>query len=402
MKPNYPGRFALLVLAALLPAACGPKQETPPSAPPVVLVVSATTADVPLFTEAIATLDGSTNTQIHSQVSGYLTKQAYTEGSVVKAGDLLFEIDPKPFQADLDKALATLANNQAQEKRTQQDLARYAALVKSGAVSQQEYQTELQNNISAQANVNAAQASVNTAQINLGYTKITSPIEGVAGRALPNLGDLINPNTVMTTVSTVDPIQADFTLPEQFYLDHADRIAKVSAMPMQDRPESIQLILADGSDYPLKGRFYYVNRQVQTSTGAIQAYALFPNPNRLLRPGQYTKVRGVTQQIDNAMLIPQRCVTQLLNLNQVYVVKPDNTVEVRNVTLGDVAGSNWIVTSGLQAGERVVVEGIQKCQEGMPVDPQPYVAPAEDQPATNAPAAAPPTNAPAGAAPTNS
>ena len=384
-------RLLLFLLALTLPA-CGPKQEASSPAPPAVLVITATTADVPIFNEAIATLDGSTNTQIHSQVSGYLIKQAYTEGSVVKAGDLLFEIDPKPFQADLDKALATFANNQAQEKRTQQNLARYATLVKTGAVSQQEYQTELQNNLSAQANVNAAQASVNTAQINLGYTKITSPIEGVAGRAIPNIGDLINPNATMTTVSTVNPIQADFTLPEQFYLDHADQISRVAAVPMQDRPESLQLILADGSIYPLKGRFYYINRQVQTSTGAIQAYALFPNPDRILKPGQYTKVRAVTQNITNAVLIPQRCVTQLLNLNQVFVVKPDNTAEVRNVTLGDVAGSNWIVTAGLQEGDRVVVEGIQKCREGMPVDPQPYVTPAEDQPATNAPAAWPPAN----------
>jgi membrane fusion protein (multidrug efflux system) len=402
MKPIYPSRWLLPVFALLILPACGPKHEAAPAAPPVVLVISATTADVPVFSEAIATLDGSTNTQIHSQVSGYLIKQAYAEGSVVKPGDLLFEIDPKPFQADLDKAMASLANMQAQQKRTQQNLDRYAALVKSGAVSQQEYQTELQNNLSSQADVNSAQASVTTAQINLGYTKITSPIVGVAGHANVQVGDLINPNQTMTTVSTVDPIQADFTLPEQFYLNNAERIARVSAMPMQDRPESIQLILADGSAYPLKGRFYYINRQVQTSTGAIQAYALFPNPNRILRPGQYTKVRAVTQQITNAVLIPQRCVTQLQGINQVMVVRPDNTIEVRNVTLGDTAGSNWIVTSGLKEGERVVVEGLQKCQEGMPVTPQPYKDPATDQPETNAPAASPPTNAPAEAAPTNS
>ncbi len=164
-------------------------------------------------------------------------------------------------------------------------------------------------------------------------------------------------------------------------------------MPMQDRPESIQLILADGSLYPHKGRFYYINRQVQTSTGAIQAYALFPNPDRILRPGQYAKVRAVTQQIDGAVLIPQRCVMQLLNINQVLVVKPDNTIEVRNVTLGDVAGSNWIVTSGLKEGDRVVVEGLQKCREGMTVDPEPYQAPAgADQPAADAPPPRPPSN----------
>ena len=363
MKRIYlPLLLPLVSLQALLLAGCSKPPEAAPAAPPEVLVMDAQEADVPIFTEAIATLDGSTNTQIHAQVTGYLLKQAYQEGSVVKAGDLLFEIDPKPFQANLDKAQATLANKQAQELRTKQDLDRYAALVKSGAVSQQEYQTELQNSLSAQADVDAAQASVTSAQINLGYTTISAPITGVVGKAIPGVGDLLNPSITLTTISTVNPIQADFTLPEQFYLDNADRIAKVAAVPMADRPESIELLLADGTPYPQKGRFFYVNRQIQTSTGAITAYALFPNPDRVLRPGQYARVRGVTQNITDAVLIPQRCVTQLQGINQVMVIKADNTAEVRNVTLGDAAGSSWIVTAGLKAGERVVVEGIQKCQ----------------------------------------
>ena len=395
MKPIYLRGLPLLMAVVALPA-CGPKQQAQPPASPLVLVTPATSTDVPITSEAIATLDGSTNTQIHSQVTGYLVKQAYSEGSVVQPGDLLFQIDPKPFQADLDKAMASLANSQAQQKRTQQDLDRYATLVKSGAVSQQEYQTELQNNLSSQANVEAAQASVATAQINLGYTKITSPIVGVAGHANVYVGDLISPDKLMTTVSTVNPIQADFTIPEQFYLDHADQLARIASVPLEDRPENIQLILADGGVYPYKGRFYYVNRQVQTSTGAIQAFALFPNPDRILRPGQYAKVRAVTRQIDNAVLIPQRAVTQLLNVNQVFVVQPDNTVVVRNVELGDTAGTNWIITSGLKEGDSVVVEGIQKCQEGLTVTPQPFEAsPASDQPPTNAPPLLPPPNAPA-------
>jgi membrane fusion protein (multidrug efflux system) len=392
MNGIYPRVVFLSFITAVLLTGCGKKEEVAPSAPPVVLVVEATQEDVPIFSEAIATLDGYVNTQIHSQVSGYLIKQAYQEGSVVNPGDLLFQIDPKPFQADLDKAAADLVNKQAQLLRTKQDLDRYALLVKSGAVSQQEYQGEVQNNLSAQANVDAAQAAVTTAQINLGYTKITSPITGVAGRAIPGVGDLISPSATLTTVSTVDPIQAEFTLPEQFYLNNADKIAKVSAVPQQDRPESIELILADGTPYPKKGRFYYVNRQIQTSTGAITAYALFPNPDRVLRPGQYAKVRAVTQRLNDAVLIPQSCVNQLQGINQVFVVKPDNTVEVRNVTTGDTAGSYWIITSGLKTGERVVVQGIQKCQEGLLVTPQPYVEPAPDPPSTNAPAADAPSN----------
>ena len=249
----------------------------------------------------------------------------------------------------------------------------------------------MQNNLSAQADVNAAQASVDTAKINLGYTEITSPIEGVAGKANPGIGDLISPSITLTTISTVDPIQADFTLPEQFYLNNAERIAKVSAMPLQDRPESIELILADGSVYPKKGRFSYVNRQIQTATGAITAYALFPNPDSVLRPGQYAKVRAITKNISDAVLIPQRCVTQLQGLNQVMVVKPDHTVEVRNVTTGDVAGKLWIITSGLKAGEKVIVEGIQKAQEGSLVTPEPYKPNAEEAPPTSPPAAAEPS-----------
>ena len=402
MKRIYQSPFLLSLGVSLLLAGCGKKEEAAPPPPPVVLVTDATQADVPIFTEAIATLDGYKNTQIHSQVSGYLIKQAYQEGSVVKAGDLLFQIDPKPFQADLDKAQATLANKQAQYLRTKQDLDRYATLVKSGAVSQQEYQTELQNNLSAQADVNAAQASVDTAKINLGYTQIFAPIEGVAGKAIPSLGDLINSSMTLTTISTVDPIQADFTLPEQFYLDHADRVSKLSAVPMQDRPENLQLVLADGSNYPLKGKFYYVNRQIQTSTGAITAYALFPNPDRVLRPGQYAKVRGITQKISDAVLVPQRCVTQLQGINQVMVVKPDNTVEVRNVTPGDTAGSYWIINAGLKAGEKVIVEGIQKVQDGTLVTPQPYVAPPDQTPPpAMPPGVTPSTNTPPVNTPTN-
>ena len=385
MNGIYPRVVILTFITALLLTGCGKKEEAAPPPPPVVLVMEAPEADVPIFTEAIGTLDGYVNAQIHAQVSGYLLQQAYQEGSVVKPGDLLFQIDPKPFQADLDKAKAALANAQAQELRTKQDLDRYAARVKTGAVSQQEYQTQVQNNLSAQADVDSAKASLTTAQINLGYTKITSPIEGVAGRAIPGVGDLISPSTTLTTVSTVDPIQADFTLPEQFYLDNADRIAHASELPMKDRPDSIEMVLADGTVYPRKGKFYYVNRQIQTSTGAITAYALFPNPDRVLRPGQYVRVRGITQHINNAVLIPQRCVTQLQGISQVMVVKPDNTVEVRNVTTGDLAGSDWIITSGLKAGEKVIVEGLQKVQEGTLVTPQAYVAPAPYLPTTNAP-----------------
>jgi len=388
MKRPHANLFAGILISILILAGCTKKEEPAAPTPPVVLVTTAEQADVPIFSEAVATLEGSTNSQIYAQISGYLLRRNYNEGTQVKKGDLLFEIDPKPFQANLDKATATLQNNQSQLTRTQQDLARYAALVKSGAVSQQEYQNEVQTVQSAQANVDAAQASVTSAQIELSYTKVTAPITGIAGKAMVQAGDLISPSLQLTTISALDPIEAAFTVTEQFYLDNTDRINRVMQIPQNDRPESIELLFGDGTPYPKKGRFEYVNRQVQTSTGAISVYALFPNPDNVLRPGMYAKVRGITQRITNAVLIPQRCVSELQGIDQVVVIKPDNTAEIRNVVTGDQVGPLWIITSGLRAGESVVVEGIQKCQAGSPVTPEPYV-PDTPTSATNAAPAAP-------------
>ena len=371
---------ALLFLTAALLAGCAKPVAPAPAGPPEVLVTEAIKDNVPVFKDAIATLEGSINTQIHSQVSGYLLKQDYTEGSQVQKGDLMFDIDPKPFQANLDKAQADLQNKQAALLRSQQDLTRYAALVKQGAVSQQEYQNEVQTVQGAQANVDASQATVVAAQIELGYTKITAPITGIAGRAIPGIGDLISPSTNLTTISALDPIKAMFTVPEQFYLNHADKLAELALVPLDKRPERMELIMPDGSIYPRKGRFYYVDRQIQSSTGAITMYGLFPNPDNILRPGQYAKVRAVTDDIAGAVLIPQRAVNELQGTNQVAVVTPGNVIELRNVTLGDKVGPLCIVTSGLNAGEHVVVEGIQKCQPGLVVTPEPYVPSASSEP----------------------
>jgi len=340
MKRIYPG-VVILIFVAMVLAGCGKKQEVAPSASPVVLVTEATRADVPVFSEAIATLDGSTNTLIRSQVSGYLIKQVYQEGSVVKPGDLLFEIDTKPVHAETDKARANPS-----------------------------------------APPNAANASATAAKIDPGYVRITSPIAGVAGRAISGAGDWISPGMTLTTVSTVDPIAASFALPEKFYLDNPEQMAQAS----------FELVQVDGTAYPQKGKFDHVERQSRTSTGMITAYALFPNPDRVLRPGQFAKIRGVAQRVNDAVSVPQRAVNELQGLNQVMVVKPDNTIEIRNVTTGSRAGSRWTITSGLKVGERVVVEGGEKCREGSPVTPQPYVAPPEEPPPTNAPASSAPSN----------
>jgi multidrug efflux pump subunit AcrA (membrane-fusion protein) len=322
MKGIYPRVAVLTFTAALSLAGCGRREAAAPSAPPVVLVTEATEADAPVFTEAIATLDGSAHTPIHSQVSGYLIRQAYREGSAVKPGDLLFEIDPRPFHPD---------SNQAKDDAEAAKL----PTAKNGA--------------------------------NAGLVRVTSPEAGIAGRALPGEGDWIARGMTLTTVSTVDPMAAAFAVTGKFYLDHPEQLAATS----------FELVRSDGTPYPQKGKFDHLERPAPTSTGAITAYALFPNPDRALRPGQYAKVRGVTRRIGGAVLIPQRSVTQAQGIDQVRVVKPDNTVEVRNVTTGGLAGSLWIITSGLKPGERVVVEGTRKCQPGATVTPEPYAAPAE-------------------------
>jgi membrane fusion protein (multidrug efflux system) len=343
---------AFILLTTLALAGCGKQEQAhappppPPTStttpPPVVLVTEATEANVPDLGETIATLEGSTSTPIRAQVTGYLIKQDYSEGAVVKPGDLLFQIDPRPFQAALDKASADLAT--------------------------------------AQGNLAAAQAAVAEAQANLAHTRITSPVEGIAGKAQPGVGDLISPGTELTTVSTVDPILAGFNVTEPFYLNHAGLIAKMSALPLADRPDNIELVLDGGTVYPIKGKFSYcVVTSAGTSARSIGIYALFPNPDHVLRPGQYARVRVEWQDI-GAVSIPQRAVNQMQSLNQVDVIKPDNTVEVRNVTLGDRDGSNLIVTDGLKPGERVVVEGIQKCQAGATVKPQPWAPDTPDVP----------------------
>jgi len=310
-------------LLAALPVACGPKPSTGLVPAPIVFVAEATSADIPIFGETVATLDGSTNTAVRSQVSGYLVKQVYQEGSLVKVGEPLFQIDPRPFHTDLDKA----------------------------------------------------QDDVNGAKSDSGYTQITSTTTGVAGRAIPGPGDWIVPGMTLTIVSTIDPIQVEFILSRQFYLENAERIAEVMAVPIQDRSQSLELMLADGTIYPTKGKLDDVDRQAPASAGAITARAQFPNPDGILRPGQYVKIRGVAEKPTGAVSVPQQAVIASAGNTKVMVVGLGNTIEIRNVTTKNRAGAFWIISSGLKAGERVVVEGSQQCQPGSEVAPQPYVAP---------------------------
>jgi membrane fusion protein (multidrug efflux system) len=349
--------------------ALGCKKKTPPPAPPEVEVFTVVATNVPIFEEWIGTLDGFVNAQIRAQVTGYLLHQNYAEGSAVKKGDLLFEIDPRPFQAALDQTKAKLAQDQAQSGKAALDVKRYAPLAKEQAISQEELDNAVQANIGAKAQVKADQAAVENAQLNLGFTKITSPIDGLAGTALAQIGDLVGQSgNVLTTVSTLNPIKVYFQVSEQSYRNFWHRFIDETNVA-EDLP--LQLIFSDGSVYPQRGKFFYADRQVNPNTGTLQIFGLFSNANYFLRPGQYGRVRAQTQTKTNALLVPQRAVAELQGTYQVAIVGETNAVHIQPVKVGEQVGANWIIESGLHVGDRVVVEGTQKAKEGTVVNPQP-------------------------------
>jgi RND family efflux transporter MFP subunit len=360
--------IGFVILAALLAVGC--KKKSSPPAPPEVQFITATPTNVPIFEEWIGTLDGLVNAQIRAQVTGYLLTQDYTEGSEVKKGDVLFQIDPRPFQAVLDQTKSRLAQDQAQFDKTQLDVKRYAPLAKEQAVSQQELDDAVQGNLAAQAQVKADDATIESAQLNLSFTKITSPIDGLAGTALAQIGDLVGQSgSVLTTVSTLNPIKVYFQANEQSYLNFW---RKLVGAQNTNEDFSLQLILGDGSVFPEKGKFLYADRQIDPNTGTLQIVGIFPNPNFILRPGQYGRVRAQTQIRTNVFLLPQRAVTELQGTYQVAIIGETNAVHLQSVKVGDQIGSSWIIENGLQAGERVVVEGIQKAKDGVVVNPKPF------------------------------
>jgi len=371
-------------------AGCSAPRPHPQPPPPLVKVVHVEQHDVPIYGEWIGTLDGMVNAEIKAQVSGYLLSQHYTEGSVVRKGQLLFALDPRPFQAALDQARGQLAQANAQklqaeanQGKTQLDVNRYTPLAKARAITEQDLDNAVQANLAAKALVEAAtaaivtaNAAVETAQLNLGFTNIRSPIDGIAGLALTQVGSLVNAgSTSLTTVSTVDPIKAYFTATEQEYLRYVRMNPIESEREAHTRELALELVLADGTTYSQKGRFYVADREVNPQTGAIRLAGLFPNPGNILRPGQYGRVRAVTEIRSNALLVPQRAVTELQGRYQVAIVDSANMVSIRPVTVGDRTGSMWIIESGLKPAERVVVEGIQQIRPNQVVNPQPFVAP---------------------------
>ena len=363
---------------ALLLSGCRSGTAAAPAAPPQVSVITVEPERVALSSEWIATLDGYVNAQIRPQVSGYLVKRDYEEGAVVRRGQVLFEIDPRPLEAALAQARAQLGEAQAQLGKTERDLARDRPLAGQRAIAQSQLDNDVQANLAAQASVKSAEAAVQTAQLNVGFTKVTSLIDGVAAIATAQIGDLVGPSTLLTTVSQINPIKAYFPLSEQEYLQMAARIngvrGKGTDAPWQAR-SGITLVLADGSVYPHQGSFVAADREIDPKTGTIRISAVFPNPDRTLRPGQYGRVRAETRVVPDALLVPQRAVIELQGTFQVRVVGPDNIITTRSVMPGERVGSRWIVESGLRQGDRVVVESAQ-VRDGSVVNPQPYSAPA--------------------------
>ncbi len=329
--------------------------------------------DVPIYAEGIGTTAGQVDAQIRAKVQGYLLSRHYTEGAFVKTGDLLFKIDPRSYQASFDQMKGELARAEAAYKKTQLDVARDTPLAKQGAVSQKELDDSVQANEANKASVFSARANLDKAKLSLDWSNITSPVDGVAGIANAQIGDLIMENTVMTTVSQVDPIKVLFPISEKLYLRFAERIQQGAANPNADWPNRplLELILADGSVYPHRGQAALPDRQIDVKTGTITIVSYFPNPGNILRPGQYAKVRAVLETHLNALLVPQRAVDELQGTYRVAVVGGDNRVTVRPVKPGPRVGRHWVITEGLNPGERVVVEGLQKIKNGLLVAPKP-------------------------------
>ena len=363
----------LLLLSAIGQMGCQEeKKAVAPPPPPVVEVAEVVQKDVPIYQEWVASMDGLVNATILAQVQGYLIKQNYKEGDFVRKGTLLFEIDPRPFQATLDEARAAQAKQQAILQTAQANLKRILPLAAANAVSQRDKDNAVGQVQSAEAQVLAAQAQVRRAELDLGFTRITSPIDGIAGAARAQIGDLVGTPQAreLTTVSTVDPIKVYVPISEREYLQAVEKSRK----QRQDDAEkaSFELILADGSTWPQKGSFSFADRQVDPQTGTIKVAILFPNAENLLRPGQYARVRALMKTEKGALLVPQRAVGELQGSYQVAVVEADNTVRIRNVTVGERFGNLWVIREGLKPGERVVAEGTQKVGNGVQVTPKPY------------------------------
>jgi membrane fusion protein, multidrug efflux system len=376
---------ACLALGIFGLAGCDRKAPAPPPAGPVpVSVVTVKAEDVAITSEWVGTLDGFVNAQIQPQVSGYLVRQNYREGSSVSKGDVLFQIDPRPFQATLDQALGQLGQAKGQLGQAQAqfglakiNLNRDTPLAEQHAIAQSQLDNDKQQAIQAEASVKAAeaaiasaQANVESARLNLGFTQVRSLISGIAGQATAQVGNLVSPQSVLTSVSQMDPIKVYFSLSDSEYLALIGRARKGKGDLLKDAMAiPLSLRLANGDIFPQKGHIAFIDRQMNQQTGAIRIAATFPNPGNVLRPGQFGRVSADTEVRHNVLLVPQVGVQDMQGVKQVFVAGDDNKVHVLNVTLGSESGTSWIVTGGLPSGSRVIVDNVQKLQEGVPVAP---------------------------------
>ena len=370
--------FGVFLLATAGQAGCGHPQAAPVPRPPEVEVASVVQKDVPISSEWIATLNGYVNAQIQPQVTGYLIKQDYREGSLVRQGDVLFEIDPRPFQAVLDQAQAQLAQAKAQLATAMLNVKRDIPEAEAHAIAQSQLDNDTNAELAGKATVQADQASIEQAELNLGFTKVRSLIDGIAGIDQVQVGNLVGPATVLTGVSQVDPIKVYFPISGAEYLQIAKRLSPGTVnLLSRASPIPLELILSNGSVYGYKGRVLFADRQVDPQTGTIQIVGAFPNPGNILRPGQTGRVRAVAALRRGAALVPQRAVTELQGSYQVAVVGADNKISIRTVEVGERSGTMWIINQGLKPGERIVAEGTGRVRDGMVVTPKPYTPSAE-------------------------
>ena len=364
----WPARRHLITLASLFAVAltgCSKKEATAAAAPPEVEVAGVIQQDVPLYTEYISTLDGYVNAEIRPQVSGYLMKQNYQEGTVVRKGQTLFEIDPRPFEAALEQAKGQMAQAEAQLGKTKLDVARDTPLAQQSAIPQAQLDNDIQANESARAVVAAAKAQVDQAQLNLSFTKVRSLVDGIAGVAKGQIGDLVGPTTPLTTVSQVNPIKAYFAISEGEYMKFSQAISAVAqGRKLAGGRKILELVLSDGSVYARKGWVLLADRQVDVKTGTIRIAGAFENPGGILRPGMFGRVRAITGTDKDALLVPQRSVVETQGSYSVVVIDAVQRASIRPVKTGERVGENWIITAGLKPGEEVIAEGMQKAKEG--------------------------------------
>jgi RND family efflux transporter MFP subunit len=379
MNPRSYFAETLTIAFALGLSGCEQKAEhaaAPP--PPEVLVTDVVKADVPIVRQWVGTLNGSDNADIRARVTGYLQKRNYQEGSFVKEGDLLFEIDPRPFEAALAQAKSDLAQAQAIQAATQADFQRSQELFDKKVISVQEYENKRQLNQANVAKVGALEAAQDTAQLNLDFTKITAPFDGIAGVSQAQIGDLVGPSgstSTLTTESKIDPIRLYFPISEREYREHSDLLRDAMNKPESERQATIEMLFADGTVYPQKGTFSFVNRQVDPTTGTILIAANFANPDRTLRPGQFAVARAAIENIPGALVVPERALVDLQGNYQLGVVGPDNKADIRAIKIGPRYNRQVVVTEGLKEGEKVIVEGMQKVRPGMVVNTKPYEEP---------------------------